>query len=531
MVDELVRPNPDDPTGRSTMRRVPEVLDCWFESGSMPFAQVHYPFENRGWFEDHYPGDFIVEYTSQTRGWFYTLHVLATALFDRPAFKTCVSHGVVLGSDGQKMSKSLRNYPDPMEVFDQHGADAMRWYLLSSPILRGGDFSVTAAGLRDTARQILLPLWNAWYFLALYANVAGHQGRARPAGEASDHVLDRYILAKAHRLVEDMTAAMDDYDLSRACARIRGFVDVLTNWYIRRSRQRFWDGDHDAIDTLHTVLDVVVRAAAPLLPFVADEIHGGLHRDARGGSRVGSVHLRDWPVPGELPADDELVSAMDHVRDVCSATLSVRKAHGRRVRQPLASLTVAVPDADKLAPFVEIIGDEVNVRDVTLTDDVGSVAGQVLQVLPATIGPRLGHHTQEVIRAVKAGDWRLEGDRVVAGGHWLEPGEFTLTMVADDERPSQTLGGGTGVIVLDVDLTPELEQEGRARDVIRLVQQARRDADLAVTDRIELRITADATWVDAVLAHEELIADETLAVSIATDATGSDTPEIAVRRR
>ena len=185
MVDDLVRPNPDDPTGRSMMRRVPEVLDCWFESGSMPFAQVHYPFENREWFEGHYPGDFIVEYTGQTRGWFYTLHVLATALFDRPAFETCVSHGIVLGADGLKMSKSLRNYPDPMEVFDSNGADAMRWYLLSSPILRGNDFSVTATGLRDTARQVLLPLWNAWYFLALYANVAGYQGNVRPPAEAS----------------------------------------------------------------------------------------------------------------------------------------------------------------------------------------------------------------------------------------------------------------------------------------------------------------------------------------------------------
>ena len=265
MVDELVRANPDDPTGRSMMRRVPEVLDCWFESGSMPFAQVHYPFENGDWFESHYPGDFIVEYTGQTRGWFYTLHVLATALFDRPAFETCVTHGIVLGSDGQKMSKSLRNYPDPMEVFDQHGADAMRWYLLSSPILRGNDFSVTATGLRDTARQVLLPLWNAWYFLALYANVAGHQGVARPPTVGSAHVLDRYVLAKTRRLVAEMTAAMDAYDLYGACARVRAFVEVLTNWYIRRSRQRFWDGDHDAIDTLHTVLDVVVRVAAPLL--------------------------------------------------------------------------------------------------------------------------------------------------------------------------------------------------------------------------------------------------------------------------
>ena len=273
--------------------------------------------------------------------------MLATALFDRPAFETCVTHGIVLGSDGQKMSKSLRNYPDPMEVFDQHGADAMRWYLLSSPILRGNDFSVTATGLRDTARQVLLPLWNAWYFLALYANVAGHQGVARPPAEASAHVLDRYVLAKTRQLVAEMTAAMDAYDLYGACARVRAFVEVLTNWYIRRSRQRFWDGDHDAIDTLHTVLDVVVRVAAPLLPYVAEEIHGGLHQGRRRGKQR-SVHLRDWPRPDELPADDELVEAMDEVRDVCSATLSVRKAHGRRVRQPLATLTIA--DSRRRAP-------------------------------------------------------------------------------------------------------------------------------------------------------------------------------------
>ena len=290
-IDELTRPNPDDPTGRSTMRRVPEVLDCWFESGSMPFAQVHYPFENAGWFESHYPGDFIVEYIGQSRGWFYTLHVLATALFDRPAFLTCVSHGIVLGDDGLKMSKSLRNYPDPMEVFDRHGADAMRWYLLSSPILRGNDFSVTAAGLRDTARVVLLPLWNAWYFLTLYANAAGVQGSVRDGVERpfSRNVLDRYIVAKSRDLVEDVTRAMDAYDLFGACNTVRSFVETLTNWYIRRSRQRFWDGEVDAIDTLHTVMDVLVRVAAPLLPYVTDEVHAGLHGDGRHPSRGAST--------------------------------------------------------------------------------------------------------------------------------------------------------------------------------------------------------------------------------------------------
>jgi isoleucyl-tRNA synthetase len=527
MIDELVRPNPDDPTGRSMMRRVPEVLDCWFESGSMPFAQVHYPFQNRDWFESHFPGDFIVEYTGQTRGWFYTLHVLATALFDRPAFRTCVSHGIILGEDGQKMSKSLRNYADPMEVFDTHGADAMRWYLLSSPILRGNDFSVTSAGLRDTARQILLPLWNAWYFLTLYANVGGYQGALRSADDQSDHVLDRYVLAKTRQLVDEMTEAMDAYDLFAACVRIRSFVEVLTNWYIRRSRQRFWDGDHAAIDTLHTVLEFVVRVAAPLLPHVTDEIFAGLNE---GRDAPPSVHLTDWPDATDLPADDELVATMDQVRDVCSAALSVRKAHGRRVRQPLTSMTVATPRADALRPFAELVADEVNVREVEFTDDVTAVAGHVLQVLPAAIGPRLGPHTQDVIKAVRAGDWKLDGDRVLAGGHWLEPGEYTLTLVAEGDRPGTTLAGGTGVIVLDVELTPELEQEGRARDVIRLVQQARRDADLAVTDRIRLTVKASPVWIDAIRTHEALVAGETLAVEVATDDTGDDNPQITIER-
>ena len=531
-IDELTRPNPDDPSGQSTMRRVPEVLDCWFESGSMPFAQVHYPFENAEWFESHYPGDFIVEYIGQTRGWFYTLHVLATALFDRPAFRTCVSHGIVLGDDGQKMSKSLDNYGDPMEAVDRFGADAMRWYLLSSPILRGNDFSVTTAGLRDTARQVLLPLWNTWYFLTLYANAAGIQGHVRDgvARPFSTNVLDRYALAKTRDLVEDVTRAMDAYDLFGACATVRSFVETLSNWYIRRSRQRFWDGAVEAIDTLHTVMDVLVRVAAPLLPFVAEEVYLGL--TAADGDPARSVHLADWPKVDDLPADEPLVHTMDEVRDVCSATLSVRKAHRRRVRQPLSTLTVASPDAESLRPFVDIIADEVNVRDVQLTDDVSSVARQQLQVVPSAIGPRLGADTQHVIRAVRAGEWTTDGDAIVAGGHRLQPGEFMLTLRADEDgdsgRASTALGSGVGVVVLNVDVTPELEIEGQARDLIRMVQQARRDKDLAVTDRIRLRITTDERWAVAVRTHEGLIATETLAVALEIDDSGTDSPEIGI---
>ncbi|PRC42841.1 isoleucine--tRNA ligase, partial [Mycobacterium sp. ITM-2017-0098] len=330
-IDELTRPNPDDPTGKSTMRRIEDVLDVWFDSGSMPYGQVHYPFENEDWFESHYPGDFIVEYIGQTRGWFYTLHVLATALFDRPAFRTCVSHGIVLGNDGQKMSKSLRNYPDVSEVFDRDGSDAMRWFLMASPILRGGNLIVTEQGIREGVRQVLLPLWNAFTFLTLYAPEKGTWRTDSP------HRLDRYILAKLAVLRDDLTASLDVCDISQACDQLRQFTEALTNWYVRRSRSRFWDEDPDAIDTLHTVLEVTSRLAAPLLPLITEVIWRGVT-----GER--SVHLTDWPDAESLPADPQLVADMDLVREVASTGSSLRKAKNLRVRLPLPRLTVAVDD-------------------------------------------------------------------------------------------------------------------------------------------------------------------------------------------
>jgi isoleucyl-tRNA synthetase len=520
VVDDLVRPNPDDPTGKSMMRRVPEVLDCWFESGSMPFAQVHYPFENQEWFEQHNPGDFIVEYIGQTRGWFYTLHVLATALFDRPAFSTCVSHGIVLGADGQKMSKSLRNYPDPMGVFDSYGADAMRWYLLSSSILRGSDFAVTEEGIRDTVRQVMLPLWNSWYFLSLYANAEGKSGKV---DYSSDNVLDTYIFSKLHHLVNDTTVSMDAYDLFNACQQVRTFLDVLTNWYIRRSRNRFWAGDQQAIDTLHTVLDVLTRVAAPLLPLITEQVYIGLT-----GNR--SVHLTQWPVAADIPVDNDLVVVMDQVRDVCSTTLSLRKSHSRRVRLPLASLTVASPLALGLQPFVSIITEEVNVREVKLTADVAGVARHELQVVPAALGPRLGGDTQKVIVAVKKGDWKQQGDVVVAGGYELQPHEYQLKLLAArgdaESTASSALPDGLGVVLLDIALTPELLAEGTARDIVRIVQQTRREADLAVSDRIHLILGLPDDVAQQVAPFTDYICAETLAERLSYNSDASRTTDL-----
>ena len=511
VIDELVRPNPDDPTGKSMMRRVPEVLDCWFESGSMPFAQVHYPFENREWFDSHYPGDFIVEYIGQTRGWFYTLHVLATALFDRPAFRSCVSHGIVLGNDGQKMSKSLRNYPDVNEVFDTFGSDAMRWFLMASPVLRGGNLIVTEQGIREAVRQAILPLWNSWYFFALYANAEAYQ--ARPFGIVSEHVLDRYILAKTRAAVTEIEDLLDGYNVGAACQALRDHLEVLTNWYIRRSRTRFWAGEPAALDTLWTVLETVTRAAAPLLPLTTEAIWRGL----TGGV---SVHLEDWPDVSDWPDEQELAEAMDLVRIVCSTALGLRKAHQLRVRLPLASLTIAHPAAGSLAPFAGLIAEEVNVKAVELSSEPASLGRFELAVNPRVLGPRLGGQVQQVIRAVKAGSWTQAGDRVEAAGAVLEPGEYELKLAAADPDSTAALPGHAGLIALDLRVTPELAAEGTARDVVRIVQQARRDAGLAVSDRIRLDVGADGAVADAVRAHAGFVAAETLAVDLAVRPAG-----------
>ena len=514
MIDDLVRPNPDDPTGKSMMRRVPEVLDCWFESGSMPYAQVHYPFENREWFEGHFPGDFIVEYNGQTRGWFYTLHVLATALFDRPAFKTVAAHGIVLGDDGLKMSKSKGNYPDVKEVFNRDGSDAMRWFLMSSPILRGGNLIVTEQGIREGVRQALLPLWNAWSFLQLYAPESGVWRTD------SENILDQYILAKLATTRDVITEALEVNDIAGACDELRLFCDALTNWYVRRSRSRFWDEDRDAIDTLHTVLEVVTRLAAPLLPLVSEVIWRGLT-----GER--SVHLADWPEASELPANPELVAAMDDVRTVCSTVLSLRKAQNLRVRLPLPEVTVAAPDAERLRPFLGLIADEVNVKKVDLTDDVDVHGRFEIAVNARAAGPRLGKSVQTVIKAVKAGDWTENADGVVvAAGIELLPEEYTQKLVAAEPDSTAALPDGAGLVVLDSAVTEELEAEGWAKDRIRQLQDARRAAGFDVSDRINVVLEVPQDCKEWAERHRELIAGEVLATSFSVGEAGDDAVDL-----
>ena len=525
-VDELTRPNPDDPTGKSTMRRVEDILDVWFDSGSMPYGQVHYPFDNKEWFDNHYPADFIVEYIGQTRGWFYTLHILASALFDKPAFRDVICHGIVLGSDGNKMSKSLRNYPDVNEVFDRDGSDAMRWFLMSSPVLRGGNLIVTEQGIRDSVRQIILPAWNAWHFFATYSNTADAPGETPADGKSgsgyqashryeSSQVLDRYLLAKTRDFIDSFAKHMDEYDLWSACGLFREHLDMLTNWYVRRSRRRFWEGSeatHETFDVFYTCFEAFLKVAAPLLPFTIEEIYRGLT-----GER--SVHLADYPDSSLFEANPELVEAMDLTRSICSVGSSLRKAEKLRVRLPLARLTVAT-DIELGEEFTSIIADELNVREVVVmpvdkAEEAGFKLEQKLTVNARAAGPRLGKNVQAAIKGSKSGDWSVTDGVVTAGGIELQEGEYTLEDVAESGQDGIVLAPTeSGFVALDTVVTDELRAEGQARDTIRAIQSARKELDLHVSDRIDVTVSVPAESAEALSAYSDLIAKETLAETL-----------------
>ena len=524
-IDQLTRPNPDDPTGRSTMRRVADVLDCWFESGSMPFAQLHYPFENKERFERNFPGDFIVEYVAQTRGWFYTLMVLSTALFDQAPFRVCVCHGVVLDENKQKLSKRLENYPDPRTVFDTYGADALRWYMISSSLMTGGDLSMPSdgRGIAQALRGAMLPIWNALYFFTLYANIDGYHARWRTD---SPVVIDRYILVKTRDLIENVQVQLDKFDLPGAYAQVPPFIETLNNWFIRRSRVRFWreeiagsggedraaiDDKEAAFDTLYTVLLALSGVLAPLLPFLTEKIY----RSLTGGV---SVHLTDWPEATDFPCDHELTVGMDLARDVCTAVLALREEKRLRVRQPLRCLVVAHPEVTRLEPYRNLIAEEVNLHKIEFSDNPSAHGGRVL-VVDSRIGKRFGAAMQEILIAAKTGNWRYgsESGTVEIAGVTLRGNEFSQRFVVrEDQEGFETanIDRGAGLILLDIALDDELRREGWARDIVRRVQTARKEAGLRVNDRINIQFTLSKNYAMAVITHEEMIRHETLAKEI-----------------
>lgn len=509
-IDQLTKPDPENP--QYTLRRVEDVLDCWFESGSMPYAQVHYPFENKDWFENHFPADFIVEYTAQTRGWFYTLMVLGTTLFDKPPFLNCICHGVVLDEKGQKLSKRLNNYPDPKEIFGAYGADAMRWFMLSSPVMRGGELLMEKSGndVREVVRLALKPIWNAYNFFCLYANSDGIEAKI---STSSQNVMDRYILAKLAGALGEIRDSMDSYDTTLACKAVEGFFEALNNWYIRRSRERFWKSERDqdkqdAYDTLYTALCFMSQAAAPLLPFLTEEIYKGLTGEE-------SVHLAGFPEMDFKP-EAGIVSKMERIRDICTAALSVRNARNLRVRLPLASLKV-VSEGESYAPeFEDIIKDEVNVKNVEAVSRFADFATLKLQINFPAVGKRIPEKIKEITPAGKKGEWKkLPDGRVEVAGTVLEQGEFSILLEPKDKDSSCPLSSNDALAVLDLKVTEELKSEGVARDVVRLIQQARKDAGLNVSDRIALRLELPSEAETAVTNFKSYIAEQTLCAEIA----------------
>lgn len=505
-IDEVVYPNPDDPSGQTMMRRVGDVFDCWFESGSMPYAQVHYPFENKQWFENHFPADFIVEAMDQTRGWFYTLTVLSTALHNRPAFKNCICTGLLMAEGGQKLSKRLKNYPDPNEVLGSIGSDALRWFLVSSPVLKGGNLAVDKEGkeIAKASRIAQIPLWNAYYFFTLYANAEGY--RAKEINSSSE-AIDNYILSKLKRLGAIAKQGLESYDVSMATNEVASFMEVLNNWYIRRTRDRFWEGDVQAFDTLYTVLVNVCKIIAPLMPFLSEYIYKNL-------TGAESVHLTDYPALDDIRLDENLVCQMDFVQELCSAGKFIREEKNLRNRLPLSSLTLI---GETLSPeYQEIVKDELNVKEVIFDGNLDNYAAKTVYLYTPLLGKALGKDMGPVMGAYKQGSWELNADGTLSiAGRILTPDLFEVRLEMKEGVAGQAFADNKAVITLDTSVTDELRREGMARDFVRLVQTLRKDKDFNISDRIELCYNTDNAELALALAeNKSYIAEQVLAVKV-----------------
>ncbi len=509
------------------LRRVPEVLDCWFESGSMPYAQRHYPFENREWLEGHFPADFIAEGLDQTRGWFYTLVVIGSALFDKPAFKNVIVNGLILAEDGRKMSKRLKNYPDPEEIMNTYGADALRLCLLSTPVVRGEDMRFSENAVKECMRGMLLPLWNAHSFFVTYALV----DKWTPARavvhlrETLTNPLDRWILSQLEATVADVTAAMDAYDLQGAATRFNRCIDNLTNWYIRRSRRRFWKSRNDtdkgnAYSTLHHVLITLCQTASPFIPFITEAIY----RNLRSADMPESVHLCDFPEATEIFRDTTLDVQMDRSMTAVSLGRYLRRQAALRVRQPLRSAVLVSMDDDvrrDLESMKDLIADELNVKEVIVRADEEELVYLSAKANFKKLGPRLGKQMKAAAAAIA----NLDADRINAlraGEAYaipLDDGDIEVTFddieIRREERPGLAVANdGAITVVLDVTLDPELELEGWAREIVNRVQNLRKEADLDVADRIQVYYNVPAALEPAIERFRGYIAGETLATDL-----------------
>ncbi len=501
-VKDLHRPTLDK-LEKDGWKRIPDVLDCWVESGSMPWASLHYPFENKDKFNATFPADYIIEGQDQTRGWFYALMVLATALFDKPAFMAVSANGMVVDENKKKFSKSLRNFVDPSEQIEQYGADAVRLYILGSNFMKAEPVPVDKEGkvFAESTKTIQTPLWNAYHFFTLYANagnVTAHEMKN------PENALDKYILAELNELVRTVSAALTEYKPDAAIKEFTRFLDILNNWYIRRGRARFWDEEQDAFDTLYTVLSVLCRTLAPFAPFVAEYIYTNLTEDE-------SVHLTQFPVATDT--DEKIVVDMRRVQMIVSVGKQLREQYKLRNRLPLNSLTVA---GANMPEYADIIKDELNVKTVKFDADVASVADSFVYLITPKIGGRLGGALKDIIPAVKRDEYEVVGNTLVVAGHTLTPDEFEMRLNMRDGVTGAGLPDNTAVVVLDTEVSADLVAEGLANDALRFIQDTRKAAGLDVSDRIVLTYSADPALANAIEQHKKRIMRDALIVDINT---------------
>ncbi len=501
-VDDLHRPTLDKLT-KDGWVRIPDVLDCWVESGSMPWASLHYPFENVDRFNATFPADYIIEGQDQTRGWFYALMVLATALFDKPAFRVVSANGMVVDENKKKFSKSLRNFVDPSEQIEQYGADAVRLYILGSNFMKAEPVPVDKDGkvFVESTKTIQTPLWNAYHFFTLYANAGNITAREMVNPE---NALDKYILAELNVLIATVKKSLDEYKPDAAIKEFVRFLDILNNWYIRRGRARFWDEEQDAFDTLWTVLTGVCRVLAPFAPFVSEYIFTNLTGDE-------SVHLTKFPVPGDV--DNKIVDDMRRVQAIVSVGKQLREQYGLRNRLPLNMLTVAGVNLEK---YADIIKDELNVKSIKFDANIETVADSFVYLITPKIGGRLGGALKEIIPAVKRGDYEIDGDKLVAAGHVLNADEFEMRLTVRPGITGAALSDNTAVVVLDTEISAELVAEGLANDALRFIQDTRKAAGLDVSDRIILTYTAEPALANAIEQHKRRIMRDALVVEMNT---------------
>lgn len=534
-VDELTWQSPD---GKGTMRRVPDILDCWFESGSMPYAQQHYPFENKEKFEKElFPADFINEGLDQTRGWFYSLTVLASALFEKPAFENCIVSGIVLAEDGRKMSKSLKNYTDPMLVVERYGADALRFALLNSSLVKADDLKFSEDIVKDVIKDLILPLWNAYSFFITYANIDGYEPSSTSFDSLSNP-LDRWIISDLEKLVKDETDGYESYDMQKASASLVSFLDDLNNWYIRRSRRRFWRSENDsdkkqAYDTLYRVLITFVQLACPIIPFVTETIYQNLKSD----DMPESVHLCDYPVYNADERDFNLETEMRLIVKSIEMGRSLRSASNLKIRQPLKRYVIVDRnDEDRaiLERSKDIISEELNVKVVDIQGDESSLVSYSAKANFKVLGSKLGKNMKEVAAKIQEfSDSKiasmLEGakDVIVYSGGEIEISDSDLVIQRTEKENVKVLNEGEVTVGFDTEITEELLLEGIARDLIRFVQTARKDSGFDVSDHISLTVYGSDTFNKAVDSFASYIKSETLADKLEIKANSGIDGEIA----